>query len=106
MKQLQRPPLRPSQPPHFGEPAIDTMPGLIISKKILCEDEKERVRVLLERSFGKPLASDYFESPMENVLLERGYRAIAIIKRLEGTPYLDKVAVSPAARGHGRDGEL
>ena len=60
-----------------------------------------RAKDLLERSFGKPLAEGYFDMPFEMAILERDYNGIAIIKRLDHEPYLDKFAVVPEAQGMG-----
>ncbi|MGD9020414.1 MAG: acetylglutamate kinase [Lysobacterales bacterium] len=67
------------------------------------ENTLEKVRDLVERSFGRTLAEGWFEGlrrPL--VLLSESGRATAVItKGLDGLPYLDKFAVTSAAQGEG-----
>lgn len=65
-----------------------------------------RVKALLERSFGKILIAGYFELPAHKVLICGDYSGVAIIKKLAGIDYLDKLAVEPSAQGAGVGGRL
>ncbi|MEW6035212.1 MAG: hypothetical protein AB1529_01240 [Candidatus Micrarchaeota archaeon] len=60
-----------------------------------------RARELIESSFAKPLAQGYFETHAELVMLAGHYDGIAVVKRVGGAPYLDKLAVAPHAQGTG-----
>ncbi len=64
--------------------------------------DRERLRALLEDSFGKKLHLDYFDrKPFFRVYLADSYRATAILTQEEGIPYLDKFAVTSEAQGDG-----
>jgi acetylglutamate kinase len=61
-----------------------------------------RLKDLLESSFRKPLASDYFErTPLYRAYITRSYRAAALLTLENGIAHLDKFAVSDEARGEG-----
>ena len=64
--------------------------------------DRQRLRVLIESSFGRALAADYFERVRPcRVYVSENYRA-AMILTAEGEPtYLDKFAVLDAAQGEG-----
>lgn len=69
----------------------------------LTTEQKTKLRLLLERCFGRALRSDYFESrEFDQVLCSSSFRAAAVITRdAENIPYLDKFAVTPNAQGEG-----
>jgi GNAT superfamily N-acetyltransferase len=60
-----------------------------------------RIRQLLEESFGRPLAPDFFERPPLAVYCEASYRGAAILHAKPPAPYLTKFAVMPEAQGEG-----
>ncbi len=68
---------------------------------------RDRIRALIERSFGRRLARDYFISraarraPIQSLIVDPDYKGVAIVRSLEGLAYLDKFAVRPEARGEG-----
>jgi acetylglutamate kinase len=67
-------------------------------------DEIDLVRLqeLLESSFRKPLAGDYFErTRLHRAYVTRSYRAAALLTLENGIAHLDKFAVSDEARGEG-----
>ncbi len=67
----------------------------------------ERLRGLLEDSFGRKLHADYFEKkPFFRIYLADSYRATAILTLEDGIPYLDKFAVTTEAQGDGVGGSL
>ncbi len=70
------------------------------------ELDKDRINALLEASFGKKLVADYFNSPVATIILEENYNGIAIVKKVDGVPYLDKLAVVPELQGNGLAKEL
>jgi acetylglutamate kinase len=64
--------------------------------------DKERVRDLLQRCFGRELAPDYFDRKAPIALyLADSYRAVAVVTEEAGVPYLDKFAVTTEAQGAG-----
>jgi acetylglutamate kinase len=68
----------------------------------------ERLRALLEDSFGRKLHADYFaKKPFFRIYLADSYRATAILTKDEGdVPYLDKFAVTQEAQGDGVGGSM
>ncbi len=63
--------------------------------------DQERLRGLLERSFDRPLATDFFDRPPLAIYLEPSYRGAAILEPSEVGPFLTKFAVEPVAQGEG-----
>jgi bifunctional N-acetylglutamate synthase/kinase len=64
--------------------------------------DRDRLRALLEDSFGRKLNLDYFErKPFFRIYLADSYRATAILTLEDGIPYLDKFAVTSDAQGDG-----
>jgi bifunctional N-acetylglutamate synthase/kinase len=62
----------------------------------------ERMRVLVESSFGRRLAADYFENTRPyRIYISENYRTALILTREEGFAYLDKFAVLDDAQGEG-----
>ena len=62
----------------------------------------ERLRALIEASFGRRLAADYFErTRLYRAYVSENYRAALILTHDEGFPYLDKFAVADDAQGEG-----
>lgn len=61
-----------------------------------------RLRALIESSFGRELASDYFErTRLFRAYVSENYRAALILTRECGVAYLDKFAVAEDAQGEG-----
>lgn len=64
--------------------------------------ETARLRELIESSFRRPLAADYFEiTTPYRVYISENYRAAMILTREDGLTYLDKFAVLDDAQGEG-----
>jgi acetylglutamate synthase len=62
----------------------------------------ERMRVLIESSFGRGLVADYFENAKPyRIYISENYRTALILTREEGFAYLDKFAVLDDAQGEG-----
>ncbi|HWU77612.1 MAG TPA: acetylglutamate kinase [Rhodanobacter sp.] len=62
----------------------------------------ERMRTLIESSFGRKLVPDYFErTTPHRVYVSENYRAAMILTMEQGTAYLDKFAVLDDAQGEG-----
>ncbi|XP_043911091.1 N-acetylglutamate synthase, mitochondrial [Protopterus annectens] len=75
--------------------------------KSLDELDLDRLKSLINKSFGKSLREDYFsaiENKLHSIYLSEGYSAAAIIT-LEpifgGIPYLDKFVISSSKQGQG-----
>jgi acetylglutamate kinase len=65
-----------------------------------------RLRALVEASFGRSLAPDFFERAPHAVYLDDQYRAAAILHPGGTVPYLTKFAVLPQAQGEGMGYDL
>lgn len=62
----------------------------------------ERMRGLIESSFGRTLVPDYFQrTTPHRIYVSENYRAAMILTREEGLAYLDKFAVLDDAQGEG-----
>jgi len=61
-----------------------------------------RLRGLIESSFGRTLAADYFErTALLRAYVSENYRTAVILTEEDGLPYLDKFAVLDDAQGEG-----
>jgi acetylglutamate kinase len=60
-----------------------------------------RLRALIESSFGKPLQPGFFSRSPLALYLESGYRGAAILHGNPSAPFLSKFAVEPEAQGEG-----
>ncbi len=65
-----------------------------------------RLRALIDASFGRPLASDFFESTPLAVYVDSHYRGAAIVQAASPAPYLSKFVVEPDAQGEGIGNDL
>jgi acetylglutamate kinase len=62
----------------------------------------DRLRALIESSFGRQLVEDYFAATTPlRVYVSEHYRAALVLTLEKGIPYLDKFAVSEEAQGEG-----
>ena len=62
----------------------------------------DRLRSLIESSFGRQLVEDYFASTTPlRIYVSEHYRAAVVLTLEKGIPYLDKFAVSEEAQGEG-----
>ena len=62
----------------------------------------ERMRELIESSFGRTLVADYFDNTTPfRIYISENYRTALILTREEGFAYLDKFAVLDDAQGEG-----
>jgi acetylglutamate kinase len=68
--------------------------------------DTERLRRLLEASFGRPLDAQFFDRTPLAVYLEAEYRGAAVVCHGTPVPYLSKFAVEPEARGEGMGRDL
>lgn len=63
--------------------------------------EKERLKSLLTRSFGRPPTDEFFTREVLALFLEENFRGAAIIAPTPIAPYLTKFAVGQEAQGEG-----
>lgn len=92
---------------HRGSGTLVRLGERIITSRKWADIDQERLRALLETSFGKSLAPDYFDTTaLEVAYLSEAYRAAALITRGEGVAYLDKYAVTEKAQGEGLGGAV
>ncbi len=64
--------------------------------------DRQRMRGLIESSFGRALLPDYFERTRPHrIYVSENYRAAMILTLEDGLPYLDKFAVLDEAQGEG-----
>nr|WP_295378134.1 acetylglutamate kinase [Pseudoxanthomonas sp.] len=64
--------------------------------------DRQRLRELIESSFGRRLLPDYFErTTPHRVYISENYRTALILTREDGFAYLDKFAVLDDAQGEG-----
>jgi NAT, N-acetyltransferase, of N-acetylglutamate synthase len=68
--------------------------------------DTERLRKLLEASFGRALDVNFFERAPLAVYIEAEYRGAAVISHGTPVPYLSKFAVEPEAQGEGMGRDL
>jgi acetylglutamate kinase len=67
------------------------------------EARRAELESLLARAFGRELRDDWLDArPVRGLLMaESGRAAALILEGLSGVPYLDKIVVTPQARGEG-----
>ncbi|WP_036111773.1 MULTISPECIES: acetylglutamate kinase [Luteibacter] len=64
--------------------------------------DKERLRELIESSFGRKTVPDYFDrTDLYRLYVSENYRAAMVLTQEEGFAYLDKFAVLDDAQGEG-----
>jgi bifunctional N-acetylglutamate synthase/kinase len=64
--------------------------------------DRERLRALVESSFGRSLTDDYFEvTRPERIYLSQHYRAAIVLTRAGSLTYMDKFVVGEEAQGEG-----
>jgi hypothetical protein len=70
------------------------------------EVDVQRLRGLLEASFGRALELRFFEERPLSVYVEAHYRGAAVVCPADPVPYLSKFAVEPEAQGEGMGRDL
>ncbi|HEY0469222.1 MAG TPA: hypothetical protein VGC79_33750 [Polyangiaceae bacterium] len=68
--------------------------------------DTQRLRRLLEASFGRTLDDEFFERTPLAVYVEEEYRGAAVVAHGSPVPYLSKFAVEPEAQGEGMGRDL
>ncbi len=66
----------------------------------------QRLRGVIEASFGRKLVKGYFRKTPHAVILEENYRGAAVIRKVRSMYYLDKFAVREGAQGEGIGSDL
>lgn len=80
--------------------------GAVARFESYAELDVERLKHLLEASFGRALDPDFFATPPLAVYAEANYRGAAIVQAAQPAPYLSKFAVEPVAQGEGLGRDL
>jgi acetylglutamate synthase len=75
--------------------------GAMIERKRFAELDRERLRALLTRSFGRPPVDDFFGRDIAWGYVEEGYRGAALVHETPLGAYLGKFAVDAEAQGEG-----
>ena len=77
--------------------------GEVVSRYSSWDDlDRDRLRELIESSFGRTLALDYFErTRLHRAYISENYRAAIVLVDVDGDLYLDKFAVLDDAQGEG-----
>jgi acetylglutamate kinase len=78
---------------------------------IACKDgfdsiDRERLRQLLESSFGRPPDEGFFSRPASHIYVADDYRGAAVLRATPLGPYLTKFAVDREAQGEGIGSDL
>lgn len=78
---------------------IDVRPGLD-------GVDRDRLRVLLESAFGRPMRDGALDRPFERTYVEERYLGGVLLERTSAGVYLSKFAVERQAQGEGIGGDL
>ena len=87
---------------HKGSGTLIRKGEQMLSYDNIDDVEQDKLKSLIETSFNKTLQSDYFTSlDASKIYITRCYRACAILRHIDGVPYLDKFVVASEAKGEG-----
>ncbi len=87
---------------HKGSGTLIRKGEQMLSYDSAADIDQDRVRELIERSFNKALVTDYFSRlDASQIYITKCYRACAIVRTIDGIPYLDKFVVANEAKGEG-----
>ena len=75
--------------------------GATIERRRFAELDRERLRALLTRAFGRPPVDDFFGRDIAWGYVEEGYRGAALVQETPLGAYLSKFAVDAEAQGEG-----
>jgi GNAT superfamily N-acetyltransferase len=75
--------------------------GSLIERRRFAELDRERLRALLTRSFGRPPVDDFFGRDIAWGYVEEHYRGAALVHETHFGAYLSKFAVDAEAQGEG-----
>lgn len=92
---------------HKGRGTLVRRGEAVLAFRDFDEVDRGRLVELIEGCFGRAMAPDYFERKRcQRVYVTEQYRAAAVVTEEAGVPYLDKLAVTPKARGEGLAAKL
>jgi acetylglutamate synthase len=80
--------------------------AVIACKEGFANIERERLRALLESSFGRPPDEGFFSRPASQIYVADDYRGAAVLRATPLGPYLTKYAVDREAQGEGIGSDL
>ena len=87
---------------HGGSGTLVRMGEAIHQYKAKGDLDRDRTVALVEDAFGRPLKPEWWDSlDLNEIYMSDGYRAGAILTKLDEFTYLDKFAVVEDARGEG-----
>jgi len=75
--------------------------GALIERRRFAELDRERLRALLTRAFGRPPVDEFFGRDIAWGYVEEGYRGAALVHETPLGAYLTKFAVDAEAQGEG-----
>lgn len=75
--------------------------SLVTRHTSLAHLDREKLKLLLTRSFGRPPTDAFFDREILHAYLEENYRGAAIVAPTPVAPYLTKFAVGREAQGEG-----
>jgi ribosomal protein S18 acetylase RimI-like enzyme len=75
--------------------------GAVIERRRFADLDRERLRALLTRSFGRPPVDEFFGRDIAWGYVEEGYRGAALVHETPLGAYLSKFAVDAEAQGEG-----
>lgn len=81
--------------------------GTFIKAHHICQTRHFRyvsqraISAVLENAFHKKLKKGYFDQSFDRIFYQKEYEGVAIVKMIDGIPYLDKFAVKPMFQGTG-----
>jgi acetylglutamate kinase len=67
---------------------------------------KTKIEKLVQNSFGRKLKIGYFDLPVKEVIIDKNYRGMAVVRKVDDMYYLDKFCVSEEAQGQGIGQEI
>jgi acetylglutamate kinase len=87
---------------HAGSGTLVRRGERVVAVERLSDLDRPRAADLIREAFGRPPVADYFNQlEFDRAFVTETYRAAAITARLDDVVYLDKFAVSDAAKGEG-----
>jgi acetylglutamate kinase len=89
-----------------GAGTLIKLGSAVVRYRSYAELDAQRLRALLEASFGRALDANFFEQPPLAVYTEADYRGAAVVCAGTPVPYLSKFAVEPEAQGEGMGRDL
>ena len=92
---------KPINHPKPKPPLLEGLTNGLIVKSCFAGLDMVKIKDVMERSFGKHLKPGYFDESVKLVIVDNDYKGIAVVKEIDGIPYLDKFAVAPEYQSNG-----